>query len=372
VATAWDPRPPEENGDAHVIARPGPGGGPYHYTWRNGVELELTGERNGTYRVALTDDLTAWTPARDIGLEAAGTQPPRSRVGTVRLDPQPGWIDVHLALDRRLPYAVEEADRSVSLLVYGAKAQTNFLQHGRVDPHIERAEWSQPTDRLFRLDLHLSSIPWGYEVFWGEGDDLVLRLKRPPAIDPARPLRGLVVGVDPGHGGADRWTQGPTGFTEADANLAIALELRDRLERRGATVVMTRTTDSTVSLVERTELARQRDVDLWVSVHNNAFPDGVNPWENSGTSVYYNHPRAAGLAWAVHEELLDEMGLRDLGVGRADLHQARFTWAPSILTENAFMMIPAQEAFLKSAEGQARIAEAHVRGLERWLREVAP
>src|SRR5690606_19888381 len=105
--------------------------------------------------------------------------------------------------------------------------------------------------------------------------------------------------------------------------------------------------------------------------HNNAFPDGVDPFENNGTSVYFNHTASGALAWAVHQELLGEMGLRDLGVGRADLHMARFTWSPAILTENAFMMIPEQEAFLRTPEGQRRIAEAHVRGLERWLREVA-
>ena len=371
VGTGWDPDEPAENGDGHIIARPGPGGGPYHYTWRNGVEMELTGERNGIYRVRLTDDLSAWTPSGDVRLQEPGTPPPTSRVATVRLDPQPGWIDVHVALDRRLPYAIQEDDRTLSLLVYGATSRVNFLQHGRVDPYIERGEWSQTTDRLFRLDLHLAGLPWGYETFWGDGDDLVLRVKRPPAIEPANPLAGLVVGVDAGHGGSDRYTMGPTGFTEADANLGIALALEERLEAAGARVVMTRRTDTTVSLVERTELARERDVDVWISVHNNAFPDGVNPWENNGTSVYYNHPRAAGLAWSVQGELLEEMGLRDLGVGRADLHQARFTWAPAILTENAFMMIPAQEAFLRSEAGQARIAEAHVRGLEEWLRWVA-
>ncbi len=370
VGTGWDPDAPDENGDQHVIARPGPGGGPYHYTWRNGVELELTGERNGAYRVRLTDDLHAWTPAGDTRLQPPGTQPPTSRVATVRLDPQPEWIDVHVALDRRLPYAVEEDERSLSLLVYGATSRANFLQHGRVDPYIYRSEWRQPSDRLFRLDLHLTGLPWGYETFWTDGDDLVLRVKRPPAIDASDPLRGLVVGVDAGHGGADRYTMGPTGLTEADANLGIALALEALLEARGATVVMTRRDDETASLVERTTLARERNVDLWVSVHNNAFPDGVNPWENNGTSVYFNHPRAAGLAWAVQRELLAEMGLRDLGVGRADLHQARFTWAPSILTENAFMMIPAQEAFLGSPEGQRRIAEAHVRGIEAWLRAI--
>ncbi|MFW6206104.1 MAG: N-acetylmuramoyl-L-alanine amidase family protein, partial [Gemmatimonadota bacterium] len=135
--------------------------------------------------------------------------------------------------------------------------------------------------------------------------------------------------------------------------------------------VLSRTADTTLSLVQRTRLARENDVDVWVSVHNNALPDGVEPRPNAGTSTYYTHARAAGLAAAVQAALLEELGLRDLGIGRADLHQPRFTWAPSILTEALFMMIPAHEAFLKTEEGRHRVARAHVRGLEAWLRDRA-
>ena len=368
VGTGLDLDPPARNGDGRIIGRPGPGAGPYHYVWANGVELELTGERNGAYRVRLTDDLSAWTPASDVRLRVPGTPPPVSRVPVVRLDPQPGHVDVRVALSRRLPYRVEEDERSVTLVVYGAVSRVNFLQHGEVDPYVERAEWSQPSDRELRLELRLTGPPWGYDTFWAKGD-LVLRVRRPPALDPVAPLRGLTIGVDPGHGGADTLTMGPTGLTEAEANLGVALALRDRLLERGAEVVMSRTSNASVSLVERTRLARRSDVDVWISVHNNALPDGVEPWPNHGTSVYYNHPRAAGLARSVQRALLEELGLRDLGVGRADLHQARFTWAPAILTETMFMMIPRQEAFLKTEVGRQRIAEAHVRGLETWLRQ---
>ena len=370
TGTGLDLDPPARNGDGRVVARPGPGSGPYQYIWANGVELELTGERNGAYRVRLTDDLSAWTPAGDIQLRVAGAPPPASRVSVVRLDPQPEHIDVRVALDRRLPYRVEEGERSVSLVVYGAVSRANFLQHGRVDPYIERAEWRQPSDREFRLDVRLTGLPWGYDTRW-EGGDLVVRLNRPPELDPDRPLRGLTIGVDAGHGGADTLTMGPTGLPEAAANLGVALALREALERRGARVVMTRTANTDISLVQRTEGAREADVDLWVSVHNNAFPDGVEPWPNAGTSVYYTHPRAAGLAWSVHRALLAELGLRDLGVGRADLHQPRFTWAPAILTETLFMMIPEHESFLRTAEGRRRVAEAHARGIEAWLGTLA-
>ncbi len=371
VGVAWDPDPPERNGNQRHIGRPGPGSGPFHYVWRNGTELELTGERGGNYRVRLGEDLTAWSPGNKVTLLPAGTPPPASRVATVRMDPQPGWIDVRVALARRLPYRVEEGDRSLSLLVYGGLSRANFLQHGRVDPYVERAEWSQPRDDLFRLDIHLSAMPWGYETYWGGGGDLILRIRRPPDIDEAHPLRGLAVAIDPGHGGADRFTMGPTGLTEADANLWIALPLRELLEAAGARVIMTREADATVSLVQRTDRAEADDVDVFISIHNNAFPDGVDPWANNGTSVYYTHPRGAALAWAVHEELLAELGLRDIGVGRGDFHVTRMTWAPSILTETMFMMIPEQEAALRDPAVQRRIAEAHVRGLERWLRQLS-
>jgi N-acetylmuramoyl-L-alanine amidase len=371
VGVAWDPDPPEANGNQRHIGRPGPGSGPFHYVWRNGTELELTGERDGHYRVRLTGDLNAWSPADKVVLRPAGTPPPRSRVAAVRMDPQPGYIDVRVPLTRRLPYAVREGERSLSLLLYGALSQASFLQHGRVDPFIERGEWSQPSDDLFRLDIHLAGMPWGYETFWSDAGALILRIRRPPPIDRSAPLRGLTVVVDPGHGGADRFTMGPTGLTEADANLGIALPLADMLERRGARVLMTRRTDTTVSLVQRTDLAEMEDAHVFISIHNNAFPDGVNPWENNGTSVYYTHPRGAPLAWAIQRELLAELGLRDIGVGRADFHVTRMTWAPSILTETMFMMIPEQEAALRDPAVQRRIADAHLRALVRWLLEVA-
>jgi N-acetylmuramoyl-L-alanine amidase len=130
---------------------------------------------------------------------------------------------------------------------------------------------------------------------------------------------------------------------------------------------MTRTTDATVLLGDRPRMAADSSVHLLVSVHNNAFPDGVNPWVNAGTSTYYYHPHSAALARSLQQELLDEIGLRDIGYGRADLALVRPTWMPSALTETMFMMIPEQEAALRNAAIQTRIAEAHLRGLEVFL-----
>jgi N-acetylmuramoyl-L-alanine amidase len=108
-----------------------------------------------------------------------------------------------------------------------------------------------------------------------------------------------------------------------------------------------------------------------VSIHNNAFPDGVNPWLNNGTSTYYFMPRSARLAMLVQREMVAQLGLRDLGIGRGDLALVRVPWMPSVLTEGAFLMIPEQEQALRTPAFQARYARGVLRGLERFLRELA-
>lgn len=368
VAWTYDAAPPEQNGDGEIIARPGPGPtGPYDWFWINGTRLELTGQRGSVYRVRLDRDLHPWVNVPDVVLEPKGTAPPRSRVEVVRLAPEDGWVDVHVGIHEPLPYRVEEGDGLIRLLVYGANSRVSFLQHGPVDPLIRRAEWDQPTDNVFRLTVFTTRTPWGYDVLRADNGDLVLRIRRPPALDPAHPLRGAKIVVDPGHGGADRFTVGPTGLTEADADLGIATHLAELLRRAGAHVVMTRSTDSTVALMERTVGAESLDADLLVSTHNNAFPDGVNPWQNNGTSVYYFQPWSADLAWDIHRRLLHALGLRDLGVGRANLALARPTWMPAVLSETMFMMMPRQEVALRDPAVLDRIARAHLEGIRAFL-----
>jgi N-acetylmuramoyl-L-alanine amidase len=91
-----------------------------------------------------------------------------------------------------------------------------------------------------------------------------VRVRRPPAIDPQQPLRGIRIVIDPGHPPAG--AIGPTGLTEAEANLAISLPLAAQLRARGAEVLMTRTTgapmvsatDQAAELRARTDFAVRR------------------------------------------------------------------------------------------------------------------
>jgi N-acetylmuramoyl-L-alanine amidase len=276
-------------------------------------------------------------------------------------------VRLRLPLTYRVPFQITEADRSLTLRLYDTRGDVNWIRYGAEDSLVRRVAWAQAGRSEVTLTLSLSQSVWGYHARWERGD-LLLDIRRPPPLDGGA-LRGRLIAVDPGHppGGAN----GPTGLREAEANLGVALEVKRLLEQEGARVLITRTDDVPIELWPRMDLVERSGAELLVSIHNNALPDGVNPFTNSGTSVYYNQPRSIPLARAVQSALVRRLGVRDLGMGRGDLAMARTTWMPAVLTEGLFMSVPEQEAALRSPRGRRLYAEGVVEGIRRFLRERA-
>jgi N-acetylmuramoyl-L-alanine amidase len=244
----------------------------------------------------------------------------------------------------------------------------------RGDSLVRAAAWRADSTGATVLDLFLTRPVWGYKAFYEADGTLVMRVRRPPKIDPANPLRGIRVALDAGHppGGAI----GPTGMTEAEANLAIVLRLADQLRAAGAIVVPIRTTpaplvsatNTSAELGARVDSAVAANADLMISVHNNAFGDGVNPFLEEGTSTLYFHPHARDLAAALDREIVGVTRIPDLGPLFQNIAIGRITWMPSVITESLFMMFPQQEAALRDPAVQDRLAAAHVKGIESFLR----
>ena len=356
------------NTDGAVSGKPLPDG-TFEWFFRNGTVAAVSGRAGDHVRLALSRLENVWVAAGDVaGVLPDGTPPPYSRVALVRLTPGDSSVVARVAMNARLPYRIEETDRALTLRIYSARADLDWLQYGGTDPLVRRMAWAQPTEDEVTVTFELSRPVFGYRVSW-QGTDLLLEIRRPPTIDRSRPLRGRVIAVDPGHPPVG--ATGPTGFMEKDANLAVGLALRDLLERAGARVVMTRSTDTAIGLYERTNLAEAADAEILVSIHNNAFPDGVNPFENNGTSAYYFQPRSSRLAFLVQDAMVRQMGLPNLGIGRGDLALVRPTWMPAVLCEGAFLMLPEQENALKTPSFQQRYARGVMQGIEAYLRELA-
>jgi N-acetylmuramoyl-L-alanine amidase len=134
---------------------------------------------------------------------------------------------------------------------------------------------------------------------------------------------------------------------------------------------MTRTADTAMDLWSRVAVADSSDAELLVSIHNNALPDGINPFTNNGTSVFYNQPHSLLLAAEIQRSLVRRLKLPDLGISRADLALVRPTWMPAVLCEGMFLILPDQEARLRSPQGQRLYARGVLDGIQSFLRDRA-
>ena len=357
--------------DRTTVGTAVPGSGtPYAWFFPSGTRLALDGQQGGQYRVRLTDELTVWVDTAEVDLLAAGTTPPRGFVNVVTAIPEANHVDIRVGTSERLPFLVEGREHGLVINVYGAETRTNILQYGRTDPLIRRMDWEQVSDDLYRVTVDLGEPLWGFVPFFDERGNLVVRVNRTPNIDPANPLRGIRIAVDPGHppGGAI----GPTRLTEAEATLAVSKRLIPLLQARGAQVIEIRSDMTPSDVNERVRMSTAADADLFVSIHFDAFGDGTNPFRNYGTHVLFNQPQSVEFARAMQPELLQAFGLPDLGIRKQDVAVIRNPGMPAILTETMFMMFPQQEAALRNPEALQRLAEAHVRGIESFLRSRAP
>ena len=345
--------------------------GTYKWMLLNGTVVEVTGRSQGFTRIRLDGTLDVWVDSDDLVLLPDGAAMPRRVTGGFRVTPSAEWVDVAISTGDRPAHLVEPDGRTLVLTLYGVQANPEISPIFGNDTLVRRMSWDQVTSDRVRITLTLSQPVFGWQSIWDERRrQFVLRVRRPPLIDAANPLRGLTIAVDPGHPPAG--ATGPTGLYEGDAVFPVGEQVAQLLRARGANVVMTRTSLAPVGLTERGVTARRANAHAFISVHLNALPDGVNPFTANGTSTLFYHQNSEPLARPVQEELMKRFGLRDLGVHYQNLAVARPTWYPSVLAEGLFLMLPEQEAAMRDAGFQRKYAEGLVVGLERYFRIFTP
>ncbi len=91
---------------------------------------------------------------------------------------------------------------------------------------------------------------------------------------PPSSKRDIVIAIDAGHGGEDPGALGPGGAREKHVVLAISKELQRQINtEKGFRAELVRTGDYFIPLRRRTEIARKKGADLFVSIHADAAPN---------------------------------------------------------------------------------------------------
>ncbi len=214
------------------------------------------------------------------------------------------------------------------------------------DPEEPAFSGSQESSAVSDASDALPSDTWG---------DIVL--------DPSR----TSILLDAGHGGSDPGCQ-YYGADERDITLAVTLELGSILEDMGYQVLYTRTDDTYISLTDRSDMANQLGVTLFVSVHVNAAENT----DANGIETYYWTEGTADeqlLATLVHQALLEATGANDRGVRTANYWVCRKTDMPAILVETGFLSNYSEWANLTNASYQHQLAQGIANGVDAFLRQ---
>lgn len=188
------------------------------------------------------------------------------------------------------------------------------------------------------------------------------------------PLEGVVIVVDPGHGGKDEGAQ-KDNVKEAQINLAISQNLKKELEKQGANVILTR--DGAYDLAsegarnrkkedmkKRADIINEDRVDLFLSIHLNAYPNVAV----HGGQVFYQKNDAAGKAFAdIIQKRLNDFNQTDKKSKIGDYYILNETVHPGILVECGFLSNDKDRSNLSNASYQQEIAKLLCEGVCEYL-----
>ncbi len=330
-------------------------------------------------------DYGAWIESSEL-VSVTANSPLQSQLASVRTQISPQTTEITFPLSSPVPIEVKQGDRTFSLTLHNTIANNiqNLTQSNQpqswqpnqrikfTNPVIAEASYQKIAADKIRFDFRLKPRQqWGYQLRY-VGNDFVLSLRQPPVLikDTNRPLKGVKIMVDPGHGGNDSGAVGKlddTVYEEKTLNIQFADLLQQELQRRGAKVTMTRTTDINPSLDDRQIAIDKLAPAVSISIHHDATASGRG---TKGSSIYWYHPQSQDLAASLLDYFTqngDRPILNDRGVIQKSFAVARPSGAPAVLLEVGFMTDPDELTELSNPDNQERLAKVLADGISKWV-----
>lgn len=352
-----------------------------------GTRARITGKEGEWFRL----DYGGWIK-RSETKPVLGNIPPQSLIRGITSRLVKSATEVVFPLQLPVPVEVKQEDSSITLTLHNTTAQTDTIRLN-ADPLIKRLDWQQvsPTQLDYTFELN-SEQQWGYDLRY-EGTSLIFSLHHPPTFptpiagsmefgkdslieekvinpNPQKSLEGVEILLDPGHGGEESGSKGPTGYPEKDINLLISKLVEQELSNLGAKVYLTRNRDIDLSLEERVEMIDKVKPDLAISIHYNALPDGGNAEKTQGISTFWYNTQAHAPAMFLHNYLVTKLNRPDYGTYWNNLALTRPHTSPSILLELGFMINPEEFEWITNPQSQQNLAQAIAQGVKEWFATV--
>lgn len=169
--------------------------------------------------------------------------------------------------------------------------------------------------------------------------------------------------IDAGHGCSSGASNGK--YKEDVVALGIAQKLRDNLKDNGHTVIMTRDSDTFVTLKKRCEIANEAKADLFVSIHCNSATNKLAHGIETFKFPNSKHKLADCIQNALVKNFPEE---QDRGVKENDFYVLKYTKCPAALVEVGFISHDETAEKLYSYSYQMKLARVICSGIEAYLR----
>ena len=205
-------------------------------------------------------------------------------------------------------------------------------------------------------------------------EELPLAIKAKSKFRTGGGIKDKIITLDPGHGGSDPGAIGASGLKEKQITLEISMRVKELLEKEGAKVFMTRTTDKDVyapnasdraELQARVNVAEKHNSDLFLSLHINS---SVNKSVGGFSSYYY--PKTDNdlkIAKTIQDKFAQNFGVDNLGVRQANFYVVKRCSMPATLLEMCFISNPKEEKLMKSKWFQKKTALLIVEGVKNYF-----
>lgn len=329
---------------------------------QKGIPFTVVGEFAEFYKVQLARDDYAWIAKSKV------------KKSTLQYNPQVKILDKYYTdnefeqvftfeLNRKTPFTFDPV--------------TIYETNEKMDKFHERIKNYQLTifnvegfpEGKFEFIIDKTTAPFGYKTYY-KNNNLIIKIKKVPTINKKSPLKGIKIMIDAGHGGYESGAVGCLGNKEKDTNLEFANKLKNHLQKAGAIVIMSRVGDTPLGLSERVLAAQQNNVDIFLSIHNNALPDSAAKSNRLGSSTYYYNLHSHELAENIQEKLVNELGMNNDKVRRESFAVIRNPQTIAVLIEVGYVIKPEDNAKLVNPKFQEKAAIAIMHGLENYLNEL--
>ena len=327
------------------------------------IVFQVLDSNESLYKIRLSENRAAFIPIECVADTVLSDFPRVAVSGSISVTNAGESDRIHIGLDSRKCYMIRQETNPEKMIIdlYGVQNNSNWITQYLNLESVGSIEAVQIDSDIMRLTVGLKNkTSWGYSARYEESG-LVIEIRHLPELT----LKGMVIGIDAGHGGPDSpGARGRiSGVNEKDLNLDMALRLKRLLEAKGAKTVLSREKDTSLSMTERKAIFLANNVDMAVSIHCNAGGTA------SGTSTYYKHIQNRKYAQTVLESVLEIDGINLFGlVGNFNFSLNAPTEYPNTLVETLFLSDPEDEARLNDPKFRELIMSKVAKGIENYIK----